>query len=204
LSAAGEDVIGLDCDPAMLAIALRRRSGARLVAADMRRFALHHRFGTVLIPYNSIQLLTDPKDQRACLATAAAHLAEGGVVGLEVTDFQAGATQTVVSEEVLYTGPLDGSDGGDADEVTLIGDLTHDFVHRMSVYHRRFVGAGWLVDDERAIRSLNRSELGDLLAASGLVPHSWWQQRRVTRVVATRSPALSSAGCHDLGTRGPS
>jgi SAM-dependent methyltransferase len=191
LAAAGVDLVGLDRDPAMLAVASQRRSGARLVVGDMRRFALHRCFGTVLIPYNSLQLLTDPNDQKVCLATAAAHLAEGGVVGLEVTDFQAGATRTFVAEDVLHQ---------DA-EITLIGSLTHDLEDRISFYRRRFVGPGWVMDDEVAIRSMNPDELGDLLARSGLTPRSWWQQGSVTRVVAARSAALSSSRCRDRGSR---
>jgi SAM-dependent methyltransferase len=200
LAAAGIDVVGLDLDPSMLTFAAReqassrhgpRRDGARFLAGDMRRFSLHRRFGAVLIPYNSLQLLTDLADQRACLALAAAHLAEGGVVGLEVTDFQQGAARTAVDDEVLQRGWL-----GD-DLVTLIGSLSHDLATRVSRYRRRFVTSAWTVEDEAAIRSVNESELADLLTMTGLAPLQWWTSGPVTRVVAAPSSALSSSRCRD-------
>jgi len=164
---------------------------ARFLAGDMRRFSLHRRFGAVLIPYNSLQLVTELTDQRACLALAAAHLADGGVVGMEVTDFQQGATRTAVGDEVLHRGWL-----GD-DQVTLIGSLTHDLEARLSWYRRRFVTSAWTVEGEAAIRSVNQSELTHLLSLTGLAPRQWWTSGPVTRVVAAPSPALSSSRCRD-------
>jgi hypothetical protein len=200
LAAAGIDVVGLDLDPAMLKFANRRQSGstrgrdeprARFVAGDMRRFSLHRSFGAVLIPYNSIQLLTRLADQRACLTAAAAHLAKGGVIGLEVTDFQQGAVLTAVDDEVIYRGLLG------EDRVTLIGSLTHDLSGRVSRYRRRFVSSSWTREDEAIIRSVNRAELADLLASTRLVSLRWWCAGPVTRVVATPSGALSSSRCRD-------
>jgi SAM-dependent methyltransferase len=191
LAAAGVDVVGLDINPAMLAMASRRQSGALFVVSDMRRFALHRRFGAVLIPYNSIQLLTNPADQTECLAASAAHLADGGVVGLEVTDFQAGATQTLVADEVLHVGSFGG------EQLTLVGSLAHDLDTRVSHYRRRFMSSSWTVEDEVAIRSLDKTELADLLVASDLTPRGWWEEGSVTRVVAASSAALSSSRCGD-------
>jgi SAM-dependent methyltransferase len=200
LAAAGIEVVGLDLDPSMLTFAASqqarcrqglRQEGARFLAGDMRRFSLHQSFGAVLIPYNSLQLLTDLNDQRACLAMAAAHLADGGVVGVEVTDFQRGATRTAVDDEVLHRGWLG------EERVTVIGSLTHDLETRVSRYRRRFVASAWTVEDEAAIRSLNQAELGDLLTATGLAPLQWWTSGAVTRVVATPSAALSSSRCRD-------
>jgi SAM-dependent methyltransferase len=196
LAAAGVDVVGLDRDPAMLTFAVRRQSRSRqgpdqqrahFLAGDMRRFALHRRFGAVLIPYNSIQLLTNLADQRACLTAAAAHLAEGGVIGLEVTDFQQGATLTAVDDEVLGRGWLG------EDQVTLIGSLTHDLGGRVTWYRRRFVSAAWTREDEAAIRSVNQAELADLLTSTGLAPLQWCTAGPLTRVVAAPSVALSSS-----------
>jgi hypothetical protein len=213
LAAAGIDIVGLDYDVMMLTVAAQRerrqrsqvreqrpqptqQAGARFITSDMRRFALHRQFGAVLIPYNSVQLLTDLADQRACLRLAAAHLAEGGVVGVEVTDFQEGATHASVGEEVLHTGWL-----GD-ERVTLIGSLTHDFGCRISRYHRRFLSSGWTREDDAAIRSMNKAELSELLATTDLTPRRWWTEGAVTRVVASVSPVLSSSRCRDEH-RGP-
>jgi SAM-dependent methyltransferase len=200
LAEAGVDVVGLDRDATMLTLATRRQSGlrrlpdqqrAQFVAGDMRRFALHRRFGAVLIPYNSIQLLTEQDDQRACLTVAAEHLLEGGVIGLEVTDFQQGASLIAVDDEVLYRGWLG------EDRVTLIGSLTHDLGRRISRYRRRFVSSAWTREDEATIRSLDQAELGDLLSGAALAPLQWWRAGAVTRVVAAPSAALSSSRCRD-------
>ena len=199
LADAGIDVVGLDLDPSMLAFAARQQAKAgrlqqgraRFLAGDMRQFSLHESFGAVLIPYNSIQLLTEATDQRACLTLAAAHLAGSGVVGLEVTDFQQGATRMAVDDEVIHRGWLG------HDQVTLIGSLTHDLEARLSWYRRRFVTSAWTVEDEAAIRSVNQSELAHLLTLTGLAPLRWWTSGAVTRVVAAPSPALSSSRCRD-------
>jgi hypothetical protein len=113
------------------------------------------------------------------------------VVGVEVTDFQEGATHASVGEEVLHTGWL-----GD-ERVTLIGSLTHDFGRRISRYHRRFLSSGWTREDDAAIRSMNKAELSELLATTGLTPRRWWTEGAVTRVVASVSPVLSSSRCRD-------
>ena len=77
--------VGLDNSLPMLCAAARR--GACVVAADMRRFALHARFPLVLIPWNSLQLL-DADGRAACLARVAEHLAGGGLLGLELIELE--------------------------------------------------------------------------------------------------------------------
>jgi SAM-dependent methyltransferase len=200
LASAGVEIVGIDIDPAMLSAARARAAewagqpGERerelepgpgpewplLVAADMRRFSLGCRFGAAIVPYNSIQLLTDPADAAACLACLGAHLAPGGVVGLEVTDFQRGAVETDVDHQLIHRGQLAGRPIG------LSGSLTHDLGTRTSWYRRRFSGPGWAVEDEVAIRSYRREELAAMLATAGLRPDRWWEDGRVIRVVAVR------------------
>jgi SAM-dependent methyltransferase len=184
LALAGIEVVGLDIDPAALAVARRRRDAAAgswplLVAADMRRFALRRRFGAVIIPYNSFQLLTDAVDAAACLATVSDHLAPAGTFALEVTDFQDGATRDEVPEELVAAGQLDG------EPITLSGSLAHDRRHRRSRYRRRFATADWVVTDEVVLRSYRPDELESVLEAAGLASGQWWQDGAVTRVVAT-------------------
>jgi SAM-dependent methyltransferase len=181
LAAAGLEILGLDIDPAALAVARRRRGAARwplLVGADMRNFALRRRFGAVIIPYNSFQLLTDPADATACLAGVGAHLARAGSFALEVTDFQAGALEDAVAEEIIGTAGLDG------EPVTLYGALYHDRPGRLSRYRRRFVGRDWTVTDEVVLRSYAAGELGAVLHRAGLSIERQWRHGAVTRVLA--------------------
>jgi SAM-dependent methyltransferase len=181
LAAAGYSIVGLDIDPTMLAVARDRRGAARwplLVASDMRRFALRCRFDAIIVPYNSIQLLTDQDELAACIRHLAEHLAPTGVVGLEVTDFQRGSVETDVGYEPIHTGHLAGR------PLTLSGSLTHDLTARISRYRRSFAGPDWTFADQVVIRSYRRDELAVLLAAAGLVAERWWEDGSVTRVVA--------------------
>ena len=149
--------VGVDVDAHMLATA--RRKGARdLVRADMRRFALARRFGVVAIPYNSLQLLVDDEDLLSCLTCAVSHLRPGGVLALEVTDFQAGAVRTSAGPELL----------GSGDGVVLRGALVHDLSARVTTYHRRFEEGGRMLVDHVRMRCLDGPELEGLLARAGL------------------------------------
>ena len=149
--------MGLDIDPAMLALA-RRRGARHLVRADMRRFALARRFGLVAIPYNSLQLLLDDDDLVACLRCAGSHLAPGGLLALEVTDFQDGAVRASVGHEPL----------GSGDGVVLQGALVHDIPRRVTTYHRRFEEGGEARVDHVLLRCLDESELETLVGWAGL------------------------------------
>ncbi len=151
------DAVGLDIDADMLTLA-RRRGVRRLVRADMRCFALAQRFPLVALPYNSLQLLVDEDDAVACLRCAGSHLAPGGVLGLEVTDFQKGAVRDRVGLELLAR----------ADGVSLHGALVNERSRRVSTYHRRFEEDGEARVDHVHLRCLDRSELEGLLERAGL------------------------------------
>jgi SAM-dependent methyltransferase len=157
LAAAGLQVVGLDIEAEMLAVA-RRRGARRLVQADMCRFHLHTRFDLVAIPYNSLQLLVREEDMVSCLARAVSHLRPGGLVALEVTDFQEGAVRTEVPLELLAV----------EDGVVLHGGLTHDLGRRRTTYHRRFQQHGSTWVDEVTLRSFRQDELEQVLGAAGL------------------------------------
>jgi SAM-dependent methyltransferase len=87
----GAEVWTLDRSPAMLAqidAAAAREPGLadrlRTVCADMRDFDLEQRFPLVIIAMNTLQALTEPHDQLACLRAARAHLAPGGELIFDV------------------------------------------------------------------------------------------------------------------------
>jgi SAM-dependent methyltransferase len=188
LADAGVEVVGLDCDPVMLAAAQRRHRrqtasqtqnhrGPLFLAADMRRFALNQRFRLIFVGYNSLQLLTTPGDMVVCLRQARAHLAPGGRIGVEVTDFQVGGA--------------DGAEGvgpplllADADGIRLAGTLVHDVGNRTSCYRRHFDGEGWSVEDEVAVRSLNINEVTLMFREAGLTPQRSWAAGPMARIVA--------------------
>ena len=174
--------VGLDVDPAMLAGA-RRRGAPRLVCADMRRFRLARRFGLVAIPYNSLQLLVADDDVVACLRCAADHLLPGGVVALEVTDFQREAVRDRVDLEPLAS----------AEGVDLWGALCHDRSRRITTYHRRFAQGGRRRVDHVALRCLDRAELDRLLDRAGLEAVEVEEDGPRLLAAARRSPQAEAA-----------
>jgi SAM-dependent methyltransferase len=87
LAAAGHDVTALEVDRELLA-ALEQRAQARgldvaTVHADAQQFVLDRRFGLVLVPMQTIQLLAD---RPAFLRAARAHLKPGGLLAAAVAD----------------------------------------------------------------------------------------------------------------------
>lgn len=79
----GFEVVGLEYSPQMLALCrarlARRDLEAELVRGDMRDFELgESRFGAIMIPGFSAQLLLDDADLIACLARCREHLLPGG------------------------------------------------------------------------------------------------------------------------------
>jgi SAM-dependent methyltransferase len=92
LAAHGHRVTALDIEPELLAELDMRAAGAsldrrvRTVVADARTFALAERFGLILVPMQTIQLLESEADRAAFLSCAAAHLAPGGALAAALAD----------------------------------------------------------------------------------------------------------------------
>jgi SAM-dependent methyltransferase len=87
IAQAGVPVVGFDSSPAMLAIARRKSAGlahVRWVEGDMRDFGLEERFGLVISPFRSFQLLLTVADQLACLARIRQHLVKGGRLAFNI------------------------------------------------------------------------------------------------------------------------
>lgn len=86
LARAGHEVVALDLEEELLA-ALRARAGGlpiATVAADARAFALGRRFGLIVAPMQTIQLLEGRHAE--FLARAAEHLVPGGIVAAALAD----------------------------------------------------------------------------------------------------------------------
>jgi len=88
LARAGHEVVALDLDAGFLA-ALRTRAGELPVTteqADAREYDLGRRFPLILAPMQTVQLLGGPAGRARFLATAAAHLAPGGLLACALAD----------------------------------------------------------------------------------------------------------------------
>ena len=157
LAAIGYDVLGVDLDPDMLGWSA---PGVELVQADMRSFDLSRDFPLVIVPYNTLQLLTTAADQQACFAAVRRHLRPGGELGLEVTDFVSGVVTDVLASEPL----------GSAEGITLYGSLVTDTERRVSRYERRFLldDGDPPVTDVVTLRHVDEADLAELAAGVGL------------------------------------
>ena len=82
LVAAGFDVVALDVEPALLA-ALTHRANVETIVADACAFESDRRFGLILAPMQTLQILDD---RGAFLRRALAHLRPGGRLAAAVAD----------------------------------------------------------------------------------------------------------------------
>ncbi len=84
LSSSGRRVVGLELDPALLALARRSApSGVELTLGDMRNFELDASFERVVIPFTAFYCLLTRADAIACLRSVRRHLAEGGKLAFD-------------------------------------------------------------------------------------------------------------------------
>jgi SAM-dependent methyltransferase len=88
LARRGHRVTALDHDPALVAELGRRAAQlpVRAVLADARGFALGERFGLIIAPMQTIQLLGGRRGRTSFLAAAAGHLRPGGRLAIAITD----------------------------------------------------------------------------------------------------------------------
>jgi SAM-dependent methyltransferase len=86
LARAGHDVTALDREPELLEALSARACAAGLsittVAGDAHRFALGRRFALIVVPMQTIQLLSE---RAGFLAAAGRHLEPGGVLAMAIT-----------------------------------------------------------------------------------------------------------------------
>jgi SAM-dependent methyltransferase len=88
LARAGHRVTALDNDPELLEELRCRAAGLDLeaVLADARDFDLGRRFGLVVVPMQTIQLLGGRDGRARFLARAREHLRDGAVVAMALSD----------------------------------------------------------------------------------------------------------------------
>jgi SAM-dependent methyltransferase len=91
LARLGFDVVALDTEVALLEALEERAAAADVtvgtVAADARAFDLGaQRFGLIIVPMQTVQLLGGAAGRGRFLATAAAHLAPGGLLAAALAD----------------------------------------------------------------------------------------------------------------------
>jgi SAM-dependent methyltransferase len=85
LARAGHAVTALDVEPELLAALRARAGGASVVTvtADAHNFAIDTRFGLIIVPMQTVQLLAD---RSGFLAAAHRHLLPGGLLAVAITE----------------------------------------------------------------------------------------------------------------------
>jgi SAM-dependent methyltransferase len=110
---AGVDIVGVDLSPHMLGVCRKRlanepadvQSKVQLVLADMRDFSFSRKFKLITIPFRAFQHLTTSADQLACLENVRRHLADGGVLILDLFNPSLDALVNRPTGEELEEGP---------------------------------------------------------------------------------------------------
>jgi len=109
LARRGIEVVGVDADPSMLAVARSRQGEITWIQADMTTLELARRFSLVLMAGN-VPLFTAPGTEGALVARCAAHLAPGGLLvagfqlgrGYQLFEYDAHATAAGLLLEARY------------------------------------------------------------------------------------------------------
>jgi SAM-dependent methyltransferase len=88
LARRGHEVVALDRDAVLLEALAERGAGLSVttVVADARDFDLGRRFGLIIVPMQTIQLLGGPQGRARFLGRARDHLAPGGLLAAALAD----------------------------------------------------------------------------------------------------------------------
>jgi SAM-dependent methyltransferase len=88
LARRGHEVTALDVDEELLQALVVRAKGVPIdtVCADARDFRLGRRFALILVPMQTIQLLSGEPQRASFLAAARAHLEPEGILALAIAD----------------------------------------------------------------------------------------------------------------------
>ena len=177
----GYRVVGRDVSEAMLRLARRTLKTAGRTAdldrADMRSLRLDRRFDAVLCLGTAFNYLAALSDVRKALNTFRSHLRKGGMLVLDLTNFDAWLRHPQNARaEVDYSMP-------DGTRTAIFAFNDQDLSRR--IHHARFLtvvqrnGRIDLSFDEAPLRIWRRQELDRALRASGFRPLEWWGDLRL-------------------------
>ena len=170
--AGDRNVVGVDPAAAMLDIAGRRPGGERVtwVQADARTVRLARRFDLVLLTGHAFQVFLTGDDQRAALATIAAHLAPDGRFIFDTRNPAVQAWRRWTPEPSRRRLEHPGLGAVDA-----WNDAAHDAATGIVTYetHYRAVAGGQHLWAASKIRFVDREPLAAMLVEQGLEVERW-------------------------------
>ena len=170
--AEGRTAVGVDPAGAMLEIARQRPGGDRVtwVEADARRLRLDQRFDLIVLTGHAFQVFLDADDQRAALATIAAHLAPEGTFVFDSRNPLAEAwrrwTPTASKRALRHPRLGEVVAWNEAAHDPQTGIVTYRTHYEVAADRRRFSA-------ESKIRFTPQERLAALLEEAGLAVEAW-------------------------------
>lgn len=168
----GRDVVGVDPAEPMLAIAQARPGGdmATWVCADARSVRLGRRFDLVVLTGHAFQVFLTDEDQRAVLATIAAHLAPEGRFIFDTRNpaMEEWREWTPAESARTLKHPALGA-------VDAWNDVAQDPATGIVTYetHYRVIETGRVYSASSQLRFTARDDLAAMLAEAGLAVDDW-------------------------------
>jgi len=191
----GYHVAGRDRSEEMLRVARRNLRTAGVTAdvgrADMRSLRLGRRFDAVLCLGTAFNYLASSADASKALQTFRDQIRPGGVLVLDLTNFEALIQRPKnVRAEVDYQS-VDGT------KIAIFAFNEQDV--RRRIHHARFLTVVQRRDridigfDEAPLHIWKKEELAQALRAAGFRPLEWWGDLRLgARYERSRSPRMVS------------
>ncbi len=191
----GYHVVGRDVSNDMLRVARRSLAKAGRIAdvapGDMRNLRLSHRFDAVLCLGTAFNYLSDLKDARRALRTFRRHLRPGGILVLDLTNFEPWIRHPENARAEVDYSP----DPGTRLAIFALNEQSPDrtlHLARFIVVYQH-VATIDLAVDSAPMRIWTRRALAEELVKNDFRPLEWWGDLRLgARYVRSKSLRLVS------------
>jgi len=192
----GYRVVGRDISPDMIRVARRRLAASRRIAdvgiADMRTLDLRRTFDAILCLGTAFNYVVTIDDVRRALGSFRRHLRPGGLLVLDLTNFDAWVRHPQNARaDVDYRSP-------DGTRIAIFAFNEQDRPH--SIHFARFLTVlqkGHRINvgfDEARLRIWKKSDLARVLRKSRFLPVEWSGDLRLgVRYAPSKSPRLVCA-----------
>ena len=168
----GQTVVGADPAAAMLAVARQRPGGEKVtwVQSDAQSLWLDRKFDLIVLTGHAFQVFLTERDQRAVLATIAAHLTPEGRFIFDTRNPAAEEWREWVPGESERT--IEHPEFG---AVQAWNDAAHDAATGIVTYetHYRVISSGQLFSASSGILFTPKERLAAVIDEAGLAVESW-------------------------------